>query len=120
MIVYYMTITNILRQFGIFYGNLVYFMAIWYILWQFGIFYGNLVYFVVYFSPFGMFEPRKIWQPCRQSLFRNESFFFAEKFRSEKSQSATDLTQETVSERVTHKRDRFNEKRGPVKRCQLL
>jgi hypothetical protein len=46
---------------------LVYFMTIWSIftaigniLWPFGIFCGNLVYF----SPFGYFGPRKIWQPC--------------------------------------------------------
>jgi hypothetical protein len=38
---------------------LVYFMTIWNILWQFGIVCGNLVYFFC----FGMFVPRKIWQP---------------------------------------------------------
>jgi hypothetical protein len=44
---------------GIFYGHLEYFTAIWYNLWPFGIFCGNLVYFL----RFGMFGPRKIWQP---------------------------------------------------------
>jgi hypothetical protein len=44
----------------IFYDHLEYFMAIWYILWQFGIVCGQLVYF----SYFGMFGRRKIWQPC--------------------------------------------------------
>jgi hypothetical protein len=37
-------------------------MAIWYKLWQFGIVFGHLVYF----SHFGMFGPRTIWQPCVQ------------------------------------------------------
>jgi hypothetical protein len=45
----------------------VYFMTIWNILWPFGIIFGRLVKFVcghlVYFSHFGMFGPRKIWQP---------------------------------------------------------
>jgi hypothetical protein len=45
---------------GIFYDHLKYFMAIWYHLWPFGIVCGYLVYF----SHFGMFGPRKIWQPC--------------------------------------------------------
>jgi hypothetical protein len=47
MFVYVMTIWNILP------------MAIWYNLWPFGIVCGHLVYF----SHFGMFGPRKIWQP---------------------------------------------------------
>jgi hypothetical protein len=34
-------------------------MAIWYNLWPFGIVCDNLVYF----TQFGMFGPRKIWQP---------------------------------------------------------
>jgi hypothetical protein len=42
-----------------FYDHLEYFTAIWYNLWPFGIVCGNLVYF----SHFGMFGPRKIWQP---------------------------------------------------------
>jgi hypothetical protein len=41
-----------------------YFMTIWnmlrYNLWPFGIVRGHLVYFL----RFGMFGPRKIWQPC--------------------------------------------------------
>jgi hypothetical protein len=43
----------------IFYDNLEYFPSIWYNLWPFGIVCGNLVYFF----RFGMFVPRKIWQP---------------------------------------------------------
>jgi hypothetical protein len=43
----------------IFYDPLEYFTAIWYNLWPFGIVCGHLVYF----SLFGMFGPRKIWQP---------------------------------------------------------
>jgi hypothetical protein len=35
-------------------------MAIWYNLWPFSIVCGHLVYL----SHFGMFGPRKIWQPC--------------------------------------------------------
>jgi hypothetical protein len=44
---------------------MVYFMSIWNILLQFGIFYGNLVIFgnLVYFSPFWYIVSRKIWQP---------------------------------------------------------
>jgi hypothetical protein len=51
---YFMAIWNILWPFG------KYFMAIWHNVWQFGIVCGHLVYF----SHFGMFVPRKIWQPC--------------------------------------------------------
>jgi hypothetical protein len=43
----------------IFYDHLEYFSIIWYNLWQFGIGRGHLVYF----SHFGVFGPRKIWQP---------------------------------------------------------
>jgi hypothetical protein len=43
----------------IFYDLLEYFSAIWYYLWPFGIIWGYLVYF----SRFGMFGPRRIWQP---------------------------------------------------------
>jgi hypothetical protein len=39
--------------------QMVYFMAIWYNLWPFGKVCGNLVYF----SQYGIFGPRKIWQP---------------------------------------------------------
>jgi hypothetical protein len=45
---------------GIFYDHLEYFMDIWYSLRPFGIVCGHLLYF----SQFGMFGPRKIWQPC--------------------------------------------------------
>jgi hypothetical protein len=55
MLVYFMAIWNILLPFGVFYGHLEYVMAIWYFLWPFGNF--------VYFSPFGYFVSRKIWQP---------------------------------------------------------
>jgi hypothetical protein len=44
----------------IFYDHLEYFLVIWYNLWLFGIVCGHLVHF----SHFGMFGPRKIWQPC--------------------------------------------------------
>jgi hypothetical protein len=43
----------------IFYDHLTYFTAIWYNLWPLGIVSGRLVYF----PHFGMFGPRKIWQP---------------------------------------------------------
>jgi hypothetical protein len=43
----------------IFYDHLEYFTAIWHNVWPFGIVCGHLVYF----SRFGMFGPRKIWQP---------------------------------------------------------
>jgi hypothetical protein len=47
-------------------------MAYWYTLWPIGIIYGHLVLCMavvvcgplVYFSRFGLFEPRKIWQLC--------------------------------------------------------
>jgi hypothetical protein len=42
----------------VFYGHLEYFTASRNNLWQFGIVCGHLVYF----SRFGMFVPRKIWQ----------------------------------------------------------
>jgi hypothetical protein len=51
---------------GIFYEHLEYFSAIWYIFLQFGIACGRLVYF----SRFGMFGPRKIWQPWFRRLIR--------------------------------------------------
>jgi hypothetical protein len=44
---------------GIFYDHLEYFMAIWHNLWPLGIVCGHLWYF----SQFGMFGSRKIWQP---------------------------------------------------------
>jgi hypothetical protein len=44
---------------GIFYDHSKYFKANLYNLWQFSIVCGHLIYF----SQFGMFEPRKIWQP---------------------------------------------------------
>jgi hypothetical protein len=56
---YFMAIWNILWPFGIFYGHLEYLMAIWYNLWQYSIVCGHFVYL----SQFGMFGPRKIWQP---------------------------------------------------------
>jgi hypothetical protein len=56
MLLYFMTICNILWRFGLFYGDLVYFMAIWYNLWPF---------VIVYSSQFGMFGPRKSGNPDR-------------------------------------------------------
>jgi hypothetical protein len=48
---------------GIFNGHLEYFLAIYVVcilfVWPFGVVCGPLVYF----SRFGMFGPRKIWQP---------------------------------------------------------
>jgi hypothetical protein len=46
MLVHFMIISNISQSFDIIYGRWVKFVIIWYI-----------------FSPFGMFGPRKIWQP---------------------------------------------------------
>jgi hypothetical protein len=46
-----------------FYGHLEYFSVIWYNLWPFGVVCGPLVNF----SRFGMFGPRKIWQPWSSS-----------------------------------------------------
>jgi hypothetical protein len=50
---------------GIFYYRLEHFTVIWHILWQCGIVCGNLY---LYFSRFGMFRPRKIWQPIYHSV----------------------------------------------------
>jgi hypothetical protein len=50
---YSMTIWNILRPFGIFYGHLVYFVSIWYI----------FVVILVYFSRFGMLCKEKSGNP---------------------------------------------------------
>jgi hypothetical protein len=44
---------------GIFYEHLVRITVFCYILWTFGVVHGILVYF----SRFGTFVPRKIWQP---------------------------------------------------------
>jgi hypothetical protein len=47
--------------FVIFYGHCAYFTAFWSSLWSFGI-----------FSQFGMFGPRKIWQPwLRNPLWKS-------------------------------------------------
>jgi hypothetical protein len=48
----------------IFYNHLDYFIDIWYNLWQLDIVCGHLVYF----PHFGMFGPRKIWQPCSRDI----------------------------------------------------
>jgi hypothetical protein len=42
-------------------------MAIWYNLWQLVTVGGHLVYF----SHFGIFGPRKIWQPCAGVVTRD-------------------------------------------------
>jgi hypothetical protein len=55
-----------LKNVSIFHANLVYFMAIWNNLWPFGIVSGHLVYF----SSYGMFGPRKIWQPGHKLRIR--------------------------------------------------
>jgi hypothetical protein len=47
-----------MEKVGIFYDHMECFTAIFYNLWPFGIVCGHLVYF----SQFGMFGPRKIWQ----------------------------------------------------------
>jgi hypothetical protein len=49
----------------IFHYHLEYFMAIWHNVWQFGI----VCDYLVYFSHFGMFGQRKIWQPCSELMF---------------------------------------------------
>jgi hypothetical protein len=48
----------------------VYFMTILNILWPFGIFCGHLLYF----PQFGMFGPRKIWQPWPGERFKSISW----------------------------------------------
>jgi hypothetical protein len=48
----------------ILYDHLEHFMSIWHNVWQFG----TVCRHLVYFSHFGMFEPRKIRQPCIQVL----------------------------------------------------
>jgi hypothetical protein len=83
---YLMTIGNILWPLGIsydhweyFYGHLVLFMLICYSFWSFGI-----------FSRFGMFGPRKIWQPCSKI----QTFALAQEnfnFRIDLSTSALEL-----------------------------
>jgi hypothetical protein len=51
---------------GMFYDHWEYFVAIWHNLWPFGIVSG----YWLYFSQFGMFGPRKIWQPCHRDLHK--------------------------------------------------
>jgi hypothetical protein len=53
MLSHIMTIWNILPPFGMNNGRLVQFVVIW----------------CMYFSRFGMFGPRKIWQPCSALKF---------------------------------------------------
>jgi hypothetical protein len=53
---------------GIFYDHLEYFMAIWYNSWSFGIVCGHRLYF----SQFGMFGSRKIWQPWRVAFLHEQ------------------------------------------------
>jgi hypothetical protein len=50
-----------------FYDHLAYFTAIWYNLCTFGTVGGHLVYI----SHFGMFGPRKIWQPSTAAMHLN-------------------------------------------------
>jgi hypothetical protein len=58
----FVTIWYILQPFGIFWDTLVYFVAIWYILWPFDIFYGYFVFiFLFWYS-----VPGKIWQPSAE------------------------------------------------------
>jgi hypothetical protein len=52
-----------MKNVGIFFDRLEYFTAIWYNLWPFGIACGHLLYF----SKFGTFGSRKIWQPWSRS-----------------------------------------------------
>jgi hypothetical protein len=54
-----------------FYDHLEYFTTIWYILWPLGIVCVHLV--LIY--RFGMFGPRKIWQPGRFTCAADESLF---------------------------------------------
>jgi hypothetical protein len=49
---------------GIFNEQLEYFWAIWYILLPFG----TVCWTLVYFSRFGIFERRKIWQLCSEPI----------------------------------------------------
>jgi hypothetical protein len=49
-----------MENFFKFYDHLEDLTAIWYNLWPFGMVCGHLIYF----SHFGTFGPRKIWQPC--------------------------------------------------------
>jgi hypothetical protein len=58
---------------GIFHDHLEYFMAIWYNVWPFGIACGHLLYF----SRFGMFGPRKIWQPWLRPSTDHQAAFEA-------------------------------------------
>jgi hypothetical protein len=61
---------------GIFYDHLEYYMAIWYNLWASGIVCGHLLYF----SQFGMFGPRKIWQLCSTDITGEVTFSPSVKF----------------------------------------
>jgi hypothetical protein len=57
-------------------------MAIWYILLAFGIFCDHCEYFCIFFTSFGMFCVKKIWQPCREHL--DSSFELALRRRGKK------------------------------------
>jgi hypothetical protein len=55
---------------GVFYDHLEYFTAILYILWPFG----TACVHLVYFPRFGVFGPRKIWQPRFHAAAHLKSF----------------------------------------------
>jgi hypothetical protein len=59
-----------MEKVDILHGLLEYMTAIWYILWQSVIVCSHLVHI----SHFGMFGPRKIWQPWSQSIRPCNSF----------------------------------------------
>jgi hypothetical protein len=75
---------------GIFYDHLENFMAIWYNLWLFGIVCGHLLYF----SQFGMFGQRKVWQPWYLALPSQHMF-------SDCATCSTYLSKKTVVRPVT-------------------
>jgi hypothetical protein len=58
-LVYLMPILNIIRLFGVFYGQFVNFLVILYT-----------------FSPFWYVVTRKIWQPCQRGIGHDQTLFF--------------------------------------------
>jgi hypothetical protein len=81
-----------------FYDRLEYFTAIWYNLWPFCI--HSLWSFAIYFSHFGMFGPRKIWQPW--PAFRSEGAEFMSDYWTQLSTSFPRANKQEIEKIVNY------------------
>jgi hypothetical protein len=109
---------------GLFYDHLEYFKVIWYNLWPFGTVCGHLLYY----SQFGMFEPRKIWQPwCSMTKKTQEGnwafwirrvlrvhLFVSDPKRRFNTKSLSELLKSNVTWRKYRKREEAKLKKRPL------